>query len=301
MKLLLLNIALMFVCFNVRADDSGSCGKYCSYTFNGETGELFISGTGEMDDYALNQTGKPWNDYKTSITNIKIAKGITSIGSYAFSGTSNLQSIEIPDTVTTIKNYGIYKTGLTSVTIPDSVTTIRDAAFYLSPLTEVKFGENSKLSTLGGAAFNGTKLVEINIPKNVTAINWNTFYGVTTLQSVTIPDGVTSVGSSAFTAVTLSNIVCSEDNLARFLEHGGKMSADAEIICTQGECENALKGTQYASLTNHVTYFRRQADGSTNIYRGGKLRGFKNKRIYTVDEAELLSKPQGNKFRLRYK
>ena len=43
-------------------------------------------------------------------------------------------------------------------------------------------------------------------------------------------------------------------------------------------------------------------DGSVTVYdQDGKFIGFKNKRIYTIEEATKLSKPTGNKFTLRYK
>ena len=44
-----------------------------------------------------------------------------------------------------------------------------------------------------------------------------------------------------------------------------------------------------------------QADGSVALYRDGKLVGFRGKRIYTVEEAALVSKDTGNTIKLRYK
>ena len=43
-------------------------------------------------------------------------------------------------------------------------------------------------------------------------------------------------------------------------------------------------------------------DGSTTLYNeDGTIKGFKNKRIYTVEDAERVSKPTGNTIKLRYK
>ena len=57
---------------------------------------------------------------------------LSSIDSSIFGGRSNLTSITIPDSVTSIGFRAFYNcTGLTSVTIPDSVTSIGDDAFYI--------------------------------------------------------------------------------------------------------------------------------------------------------------------------
>lgn len=71
---------------------------------------------------------------------VEIGSHVTSIGS-AFGGCSNLSSVTIPDSVTSIGYYAfIGCSGLTSVTIPNSVTSIESNAFYdCSGLTSVTF------------------------------------------------------------------------------------------------------------------------------------------------------------------
>ena len=63
----------------------------------------------------------------TSLTNITIPNGVTSIGGWAFSGCTSLTSITIPNSVTGIGDYAFYScTSLTNITIPNSVTGIGD-------------------------------------------------------------------------------------------------------------------------------------------------------------------------------
>ena len=46
----------------------------------------------------------------------------------------------------------------------------------------------------------------------------------------------------------------------------------------------------------------KHADGSVTIYNAdGTIKGFKNKRIYTIDEANAVAKPTGNTVRIKYR
>lgn len=90
-----------------------------------------------------------------NITSITIPNSLTNIGDYAFSH-SNLKSIIIPNGITSIGKCAFECNKLTSVIIPDSVTSIGVLAFAGNNLTSVEIGtENSKLDSIGGAAFGG--------------------------------------------------------------------------------------------------------------------------------------------------
>ena len=87
---------------------------------------------------------------------------VTEIGARAFENECYLNSVEIPDSVTSIVDYAFYGcTSLTSVEIPDSVTSI------------------------GGAAFDScTSLTSVVIGESVTGIGYGAFYYCTSLASV---------------------------------------------------------------------------------------------------------------------
>ena len=129
-------------------------------------------------------------------------------GDAAFPYCTNLTSLTIPDSVTSIGNYAIYgATNLTSVTTGNGVTSIGTQAFYgCTSLNNVALGDS--LETLGDSAFyNCTNLTSITIPDSVTSIGNSTFRNCTNLTSVTTGHGFTSIGPYAFSDCTsLTNI-----------------------------------------------------------------------------------------------
>ena len=111
-----------------------------------ENGVLTISGSGAMRNFLSWRDGSvAWYPQLNSITSIVFENadettGITSIGQEAFSGATNLTSITIPDTVTSIGRGAFSMYGgnsITSLTIPDSVTSIGEAAFVGVSPTEL--------------------------------------------------------------------------------------------------------------------------------------------------------------------
>ncbi len=203
----------MLTCFVLPAAGatSGTTGD-CTWTLDGTV--LTISGTGAMGwCYS-----KPWG---SSITEVIIEEGVTSIGAYAFDGCSNLTSVTIGESVEYIDEAAFRKCSIESISIPDSVIFIDWGVFIgCDKLNAVRLGKNiksignmafygcsqlssinlpSSLSSIGYSAFyDCRRLTSITIPSNITSIEQETFYNCTNLILITIPDTVTSVVKSAF-------------------------------------------------------------------------------------------------------
>jgi hypothetical protein len=76
--------------------------------------ELSINCSGDMLNFDSTHSA-PWADME--FTEVVIESGVTSIGSYAFYGCTNLTQIEIPDSVTSIGENAFYGcTALTTIT-----------------------------------------------------------------------------------------------------------------------------------------------------------------------------------------
>ena len=75
---------------------SGSCGKALTWNLDTDSGELIISGTGEMTDYTYDVCS-PWDSYRDSIKTVVVEEGVTHIGNRAFILCENISSVSLPD------------------------------------------------------------------------------------------------------------------------------------------------------------------------------------------------------------
>ena len=133
---------------------------------------------------------------------------VTSIGNFAFSGSTGLKSVTLPSSVISVRA-GAFSgcTELTNITIPNSVTSIGASAFaHCSGLTSVTIP--NKVTEIADYVFGRcSKLTTVTIPNSVTSIRDEAFYGCTGLKSLTIPSSVSSIRSWAFEDCTsLTNV-----------------------------------------------------------------------------------------------
>jgi len=154
-------------------------------------GTLTISGIGAMAGYS--STSAPWLGSGSSITNVIIEEGVTSIGNSAFYFCTGLTSVTIPNSVATIGVYAFYYcASLTAVTIPNSVTSIGQNVFTnCYGLTSIISLSVIPPSTIGSVSTNTTAC--LYVPQTAIAAyqsnsDWNGFSCIQAVEGETIYD-----------------------------------------------------------------------------------------------------------------
>ena len=143
------------------------------------------------------------------LEDVSLGNSLETIGEAAFSVCTSLKSITLPASLKEIGSKAFIEcSGIESITIPASVTEIGEGVFSsCHGLTSINVDKNNKkydsrdncnavIETATGtlvAGCNGT-----NIPKNVTKIGPEAFYGCDAFTSVEIPDSVTEIANHAF-------------------------------------------------------------------------------------------------------
>ena len=178
----------------------------CTWTLTGT--ELTISGNGEVESGV---EPKPWSDKMDKITKVKIKKGITSIGSFAFSDYKSLSSVTIPDSVTSIEAYAFDGTSYfnNKDNWKDGMLYIDDCLIQAKDTIEGTCAIKPGTNVIAEEAFYDCKnLSEIILPSSVTSIGDSAFQGCMNLSRIKIPDSVTSIGALAFgNCESLSRII----------------------------------------------------------------------------------------------
>lgn len=166
---------------------------------------------------------------ETTVTILSSIEGypVTTIGNSSFRGCTSTNII-IPNSVTTIMEGAFWRcTNLTSIDIPSSVTSIEGDNLFAgcSSLKTINIdSNNSKYSNYNqdGILYNknistiicypaGKTITTFSIPSEVKSIQNSAFSGCNNLSEITIPSSVTTIGRYAFgacenlTKVTMSN------------------------------------------------------------------------------------------------
>ena len=132
-------------CYNLGAVWNGALG-YRTVTLNynaSEVAGLFSNcsslkyvgipnAEGKIEENTLPGYNKVHNSMLrgTAIENFTIPEGLTEISAWAFAGCRQLRYIDIPSTVTTIKNQAFTEAGLLSLVLPENVKNVEKRAFW---------------------------------------------------------------------------------------------------------------------------------------------------------------------------
>ena len=232
---------------------------------------------------------------------------VTSIGDTAFqNGTfyesSDLTSIKIPNSVTSIGNNAFWGcNGLTSITIPESVISIGEGAFiHCRGLTSIVVAQenpvyhsdgNCLIETDSKKLILGCKNSVIPDDGSVTSIGDDAFYGCSGLSSVVIPRCITEIGSYAFSHTDLKSVVL-PDSITKIDFETFSVSGLKEIVIPRGVTEigwGAFDGCRIETV-----YFCGTSDEWAELYKSYNgdeyIKPLESAKIVYVNES-LLEQP----------
>lgn len=206
---------------------SGSCGEHAEWSFDPDTGELVISGSGAMKDYTnYGEEISPFLACRGFITSVTIQEGITSVGAYAFYGLDQMEDIRLTGSITEIGDCalaGCIK--LENLRLPEGVSSIGSEILDgCSGLKSIEAApENESYSSDNGILYNKEKTQLLLIPENfpqetlsiserVTRIENYAANENRNLRCVYFPESLSYLGRGAFSeCVSLKSLVFKGD------------------------------------------------------------------------------------------
>ncbi len=190
-------------------------------------------------------------DSKLHLREYEIKSGSQVICDEAFDIGGSLQSVVIPDSVTSIGNSAFsWCESLQRVKLPASLTEIGTNPFSNCPCLKVELAVGSAFRIINNLLINSDGVLisclnnseNIMIPKSVTSIGDDAFFGCWSLRSVVIPESVTSIGEGAFwqcwslQSVEIPNSVISIGEYAFYDCRSLQSVVIPESVTSIGEC-----------------------------------------------------------------
>lgn len=121
-----------------------------------------------------------------------------------FRNVSKLNTVIMPEYLTTTGSGTFMDSPLSSITLPKNLTSIDDNAFNgCGGLRDISIP--SGVTSIGKGAFKGCSLKEFTLPKQVTEISDEMFWNCS-LQHIYLHDGLKSIGNYAFANSALTEI-----------------------------------------------------------------------------------------------
>ena len=239
---------------SLKSDDTIEIKKY-----KGSEAEVVIPDELKYNDcfYKVEKIG--WAAFRdnVSLQKLTISENIKEIDSQAFSGCTNLTSVNFAGTskLQTIGDTAFYgDTALKAITIPADVETIGMNAFRgCTGLENVDLTNAVKLTVINSSAFyDDTALKNIIIPKNVESIESNAFARCKNITEIQFSDDgkLKSIGNSAFSVTGVEKVVIPESVESIGTGAFFKLSGKLKVYGAPGSAAE-----QYCQVTSGADFY----------------------------------------------
>ncbi len=165
----------------------------------------------------------------SSLTDVTLPKTMNSLGASAFYQTS-IAEITIPSGITSIQNNTFFSCGsLKTVNVLDDLTEIGDFAFYLcTELTTFPFSDS--ITSIGKRAFFfDNNLMLTKLPSKLESVGSSAFENCSNVKITELPDTLKMIGARSFYKTSIESIRVGENTSVEFVvdvePEGGKYYA----------------------------------------------------------------------------
>ncbi|MBQ3489742.1 MAG: leucine-rich repeat protein, partial [Clostridia bacterium] len=195
-------MAIVPYVFHVAA--SGTINQNMAWVLDKDTGTLTVSGKGAIPSYRFSNA--PWYPYRESVKKIVVSEGITEVGERAFYWCVNATSVELPNSLIAIREYGFNNLqALQSITLPPNLQILEFCAFSeCRGLKTITLPDS--VHTVGTSCFSLCySLREATLSAGMKTVPNSMFFGCHNLRRVTLPEGITTIESTAFSDCYLTS------------------------------------------------------------------------------------------------
>lgn len=165
----------------------------------------FADGTVKIPNYMLQGT--------SSVETVNFPNTVTEIGTYAFSG-SGLKTVTTPEKLEIIGSNAFYNcASLTSISLSDSIKTINQQAFWRTNLSDVTLPaslETVSVNSNKGPFADIPALNKVDFAEGATIIPAYVLRGASNVENITFPDTVTEIGTYAFSGTAIESVLLPE-------------------------------------------------------------------------------------------
>ena len=212
-------------------------------------------------------------------------KDVTKILDNGFKDNTNLQSITIPDSITSIGKYAFENCrSIENIKIPESVTEICDGAFKGCAFFSITIPKS--VTRIEGYTFEGNhRLKKVTLPESVNWIDYRAFADCSALKSITLPEGLICIGKEAFSGCYfLPDLVIPTS--VKYIDDGAFAGCSAfknlvfpESVTSIGDRAFYECGLESVVIPASATIGKNQVSNSCSFYYNGTLENWCKKKI----------------------